>query len=91
MSEKTNARSRNRRGEGARLRDELIAAAGTILLTEAYRRAPASIVASFEYSALIWVPLWGFLFFGEIPASATVAGGGLIVLAGLVALAAGRR
>lgn len=69
----------------------LIAAAGTILLTEAYRRAPASIVASFEYSALIWVPLWGFLFFGEIPASATVAGGGLIVLAGLVALAAGRR
>ncbi|MFF0541898.1 TetR/AcrR family transcriptional regulator [Nocardia thailandica] len=33
MSEKTNARSRNRRGEGARLRDELIAAAGTLLET----------------------------------------------------------
>lgn len=33
MSEKTNARSRNRRGEGARLRDELIAAAGVLLET----------------------------------------------------------
>lgn len=67
-----------------------IAAAGTILLTEAYRRAPASIVASFEYTGLIWTPLWGFVFFSEIPAITTVIGGALIVTAGLFALAASR-
>lgn len=68
----------------------VIAAAGTILLTEAYRRAPASVVASFEYTGLIWTPLWGFVFFAEIPAMTTVIGGLLIVAAGLVALAANR-
>lgn len=67
-----------------------IAAAGTILLTDAYRRAPANIVSSFEYTGLIWTPLWGFLFFAEIPAWTTVAGGILIVLAGLIALAGSR-
>ncbi|MFZ1682281.1 MAG: DMT family transporter [Rhizobiaceae bacterium] len=69
----------------------VIAAAGTILLTHAYRVAPANTVASFEYTALIWSPLWGFLFFKEIPAITTVIGGGLIVIAGLVAIAADSR
>lgn len=68
----------------------VIAAAGTILLTDAYRRAPAGVVASFEYTGLIWTPLWGFLFFAEIPAWTTVAGGALIVVAGLIALVANR-
>ena len=68
----------------------VIGAAGTILLTDAYRCAPANVVASFEYTGLIWMPLWGFLFFAEIPAWTTIAGGALIVVAGLIALASTR-
>lgn len=64
----------------------VIASAGMMLLTTAYRIARASTVAPFEYSGVLWAPLWGFLFFAEVPRMATVAGAALIVGAGLVAL-----
>lgn len=60
-------------------------------LTYAYREADANLVASFEYTALIWAPIWGFLLWQEVPGAATMAGAALIVGAGLVALFAGRR
>lgn len=64
----------------------VIAATGMMFLTTAYRIARANLVTSFEYSGILWAPMWGFLFFGEIPRVTTVAGGLLIVGAGLVAL-----
>lgn len=64
----------------------LVASAGMILLSQAYRMAPANVVATFEYSGILWVPLWGFLFFGEVPQGPTLAGAALIVGAGLFAL-----
>ena len=64
----------------------VVAAAGTMLLTSAYRVAKASLVTPFEYSGVLWAPLWGFLFFSEVPRMTTVAGALLIVGAGLVAL-----
>ena len=64
----------------------VIASAGMMLLTTAYRIARASTVAPFEYSGVLWAPLWGFLFFAEVPRMATVTGAALIVGAGLVAL-----
>jgi drug/metabolite transporter (DMT)-like permease len=36
----------------------------------------------------LWAPLWGFLFFNEVPRATTVAGAVIIVGAGLVALRA---
>ena len=36
-----------------------------MLLSQAYRLAPANRVATFEYTGIIWSPLWGFLFFAE--------------------------
>src|SRR5690606_34703871 len=51
-----------------------IASAGMILLSQAYRLAPANIVATFEYTGILWAPLWGFMFFAEIPHSATIIG-----------------
>jgi drug/metabolite transporter (DMT)-like permease len=63
-----------------------IAAIGTVLLTQAYRLAEANLVASFEYTGLIWASLWGFIFWGEIPGLATLAGAALIVGAGLYML-----
>ncbi len=64
----------------------VIAAAGTLLLTSAYQVARASLVTSFEYTGILWAPLWGFLFFAEVPRPTTIAGAALIVVAGLVAL-----
>jgi len=68
----------------------VVAAAGTMLLTSAYRVARAGVVTPFEYSGVVWAPLWGFLFFSEVPRMTTVAGALLIVGAGLVALRVAR-
>lgn len=64
----------------------IIAAFGMMLLTHAYRIAKASVVASFEYTGLLWAPLWGFMFFGEIPFITTLYGAVLIIAGGLFAL-----
>ncbi|MCY7305973.1 MAG: DMT family transporter [Rhodoferax sp.] len=68
----------------------VVAAAGIMLLTSAYKVAKANVVAPFEYSGVLWAPLWGLLFFAEVPRLTTVAGAALIVGAGLVALRVGR-
>jgi drug/metabolite transporter (DMT)-like permease len=66
----------------------VVAAAGMVFLTSAYRVARASAVTPFEYTGILWAPLWGFLFFNEVPRATTVAGAVIIVGAGLVALRA---
>ncbi|MGX7875145.1 DMT family transporter [Mesorhizobium sp. ORM6] len=68
-----------------------VASAGMILLSQGYRLAPANRVATFEYTGILWSPLWGFLFFAEVPRQTTVIGAALIIGAGLLALNAGRR
>jgi drug/metabolite transporter (DMT)-like permease len=64
----------------------VIAALGMMLLSQAYRLAPANRVATFEYTGILWSPLWGFLFFAEVPQVTTVIGAALIVGAGVFAL-----
>jgi drug/metabolite transporter (DMT)-like permease len=64
----------------------VIAAIAMSLLTQAYRLAEANIVTVFEYTGMVWAPLWGFLFFGEIPRWTTLLGMLLIVAAGLYSL-----
>ncbi len=64
----------------------VVASVGIMLLTSAYRVARASAVTPFEYTGMLWAPLWGFLFFNEVPRATTVAGAAVIVLAGLFAL-----
>jgi drug/metabolite transporter (DMT)-like permease len=57
-----------------------------LFLTESYRYAPASVVAPFDYVALLWAFFFGFLLFDEIPSryvyvgAAVVAGSGLYVI-----------
>ena len=64
----------------------VIAAVATFLLTHAYRLAEANLVTIFEYTGMIWAPLWGFLIFAEVPRWTTVAGTVLIIAAGLYAV-----
>ncbi len=63
-----------------------IAAIAMSLLTNAYRMADANLVTVFEYTGMIWGPLWGFLFFNEIPRWTTLMGLGLILIAGLISV-----
>jgi len=69
----------------------VIASAGMLLLTNAYRISPANQVTPFEYTGILWAPLWGFLFFDEVPRWTTVAGAALIAMAGLFALREARK
>lgn len=52
-------------------------------LNEGLRLAPASVVAPFNYTSILWATLLGFLVFGDVPATATLSGAGIIVCAGL--------
>ena len=54
-----------------------------ILLTESYRLAPASVVAPFDYTAMVWAFLLGYFFFNELPTIFVFAGAGIIAGAGL--------
>ncbi|MBI4275689.1 MAG: DMT family transporter, partial [Rhizobiales bacterium] len=57
-----------------------------IFLTESYRYAPASVVAPFDYTSMLWAFVLGYALFGEIPTTlvfigaAVVAGAGLFVI-----------
>ncbi len=64
----------------------VIAGVGFYCLTQAYRLAPASSIAPFEYSSLPLAVLWGYLFWAELPGPATIAGLALIVGSGLYIL-----
>lgn len=69
----------------------IVAAIAVVLLTHAYKRAPASIVAPFEYTGMLWAAFWGFSIFGEVPPPLSLIGMALIALAGFLALRAGRK
>jgi drug/metabolite transporter (DMT)-like permease len=64
----------------------VIASIATVLLTQAYRMAEANFVACFEYSAIIWATLGGYMLWGEVPDFYSFVGAALIVAAGLCVL-----
>jgi drug/metabolite transporter (DMT)-like permease len=64
----------------------VVAATGTMFLTAAYRVAKSSTVTPFEYTGILWAPLWGYLFFAEVPKFTTFIGAAIILVAGLIAM-----
>lgn len=56
---------------------------GTLLLVQACRVAPLSIVAPFRYTLLIWGGLAGYFIFGQVPDPWSIIGTALIVACGL--------
>lgn len=61
----------------------VIAAAGLTLLTQAYRISQSNVVAPFEYTALIWGVLYGWIFWSDWPDTTGWIGIAIIVGAGL--------
>lgn len=64
----------------------MIAGVGFYLLSQAYRIGEASSIAPFEFSAIIWGVLWGFIFWNQLPAANMWAGMALILASALYLL-----
>ncbi len=56
---------------------------GHLFLIRSFRAAPASVVAPFSYSSLVWAALFGFVIWGDWPDLWTWAGAALIIGSGL--------
>ncbi|MGH7154554.1 MAG: DMT family transporter, partial [Acetobacteraceae bacterium] len=69
----------------------LVGGVAQFSLFEAARNAPASVMATVEYSALIWAFALGFLIWGSIPPPATFLGAAIILSAGVVLFLGERR
>lgn len=60
--------------------------AGQHLITEAFRLAPASLVAPYEYTALVWAVGLDWAIWQVLPGSRMLAGAAVVVCAGLYLL-----
>ena len=56
---------------------------GIMCLTHAFRLGPAAVISPFEYSALIWATLIGYLVWGELPDAYTIVGAVIVISSGL--------
>lgn len=63
---------------------------GSVGAAIAYQNGPPATVAAFDYSYLVFSLIWGALFFREMPDTLSLAGIGIIVLAGFLSLPTNR-
>jgi drug/metabolite transporter (DMT)-like permease len=64
---------------------------GQFCIFEAARHAPASVMATVEYTSLVWAFVLGYAIWGDVPDLAVWAGAALILVAGAVLLVSERR
>jgi drug/metabolite transporter (DMT)-like permease len=64
---------------------------GHLLLTAAYRYAPASLLAPTNYLQLLWAALLGWLVFGHVPDRITALGMAIVALSGVAVALHSRR
>lgn len=74
----------------------ILAGLAQYCMTQAFRIAPPATVAPFEYSAVVWAVILGFVIWGDLPGWTVSLGAAVIVLSGLYILhressVAGRR
>lgn len=55
-------------------------------LAKAYQSAPSSVIATFDYSYLLFSVFWGVVLFGDLPDVPTIAGMLMIATAGLLVI-----
>lgn len=64
----------------------ILGGAGQILMTHSYRFADASIIAAFDYVAMIWAAALGYVFFAETPTLRIALGAMVVATAGIFVL-----
>lgn len=65
----------------------LFGCVGHLLLTQAHRLAPASVLAPFVYSQIVWMILLGYVLFGDTPDLWTLVGAVIVIASGLYVFA----
>jgi drug/metabolite transporter (DMT)-like permease len=64
----------------------LFAAIGHFCLIHANRLAPAPVLAPFQYTQILWMPLLGYVVFNDVPGLSTLIGAAVVVASGLYIL-----
>jgi drug/metabolite transporter (DMT)-like permease len=60
-----------------------VSVSALLCVNRSLKLAPASAVAPYQYSMIVWAVLLGYVVFGDMPAMATIAGVSIIIAAGL--------
>lgn len=61
----------------------LIGTLGMTLITQAYRHAPAAVIAPFDYSVLIWGAIFGWMIWHEAPGANVWIGSAVVMASGI--------
>lgn len=61
----------------------VLGATGHHLLAVAHRYAPATVIAPFLYQQVLYMAIFGYLVFGDVPARAVWLGAGVVIASGL--------
>lgn len=69
----------------------LLGGVGQVLLTHSYRYAEASTIAPFDYTAMLWVLIVGYVFFDEVPSITVAVGAAVVIGSGVFVLLRERR
>jgi drug/metabolite transporter (DMT)-like permease len=64
----------------------VLAGSAQYCMTEAFRIAPPSVVAPFEYTSLIWAMLLGFIVWDDVPGALVLASAGVVIVSGIYVL-----
>jgi drug/metabolite transporter (DMT)-like permease len=61
----------------------VVATIAHLCINRSLKLAPASVVVPYQYTTIIWAILFGYVFFGDIPRAAMLAGAAIIIAAGI--------
>jgi len=61
----------------------LMSGIGQIVMTDAYRLAPPSVLAPFDYTSMIWALILGYTLFGDFPDWPMLAGAAVVIASGV--------
>lgn len=61
----------------------LFGGVGQLTMTFSYRYAEPSLLAPFDYTSMLWAVAFGFMIFGEVPATLVLMGASIVTAAGV--------
>ena len=61
----------------------IISVSALLCVNRSLKLAPASAVAPYQYSMIVWAVMFGYFVFGDVPSPATILGAAIIIGAGL--------
>jgi drug/metabolite transporter (DMT)-like permease len=61
----------------------IISVSALLCVNRSLKLAPASAVAPYQYSMIVWAVMFGYFVFGDVPSPATIIGAAIIIGAGI--------